>query len=121
MTRIRIVAECILAYVELLGKSQIAENGKGLVDRGQTHRGVEGLQLLVDGVSVRMYLGMGKHIVDSQTLRRHLEAGCAQAACHHTGIEEYGFLPKETILAHARAREAAGANRFAIVTSGRAH
>lgn len=45
---------------------------------------------------------------------------CAQAACHHTGIEEYGFLPKETILAHARANEAAGANRFAIVTSGRA-
>ena len=45
---------------------------------------------------------------------------CAQAACHHTGIEEYGFLPQETILAHARANEAAGANRFAIVTSGRA-
>lgn len=45
---------------------------------------------------------------------------CAQAACHHTGIEEYAFLPKETILAHARANEAAGANRFAIVTSGRA-
>ena len=45
---------------------------------------------------------------------------CAQAACHHTGIEEYAFLPKETIIAHARAKEAAGANRFAIVTSGRA-
>lgn len=45
---------------------------------------------------------------------------CAQAACHHTGIEEYAFLPKETILAHARANEEAGANRFAIVTSGRA-
>lgn len=24
---------------------------------------------------------------------------CAQAACHHTGIEEYAFLPKETIIA----------------------
>ena len=45
---------------------------------------------------------------------------CAQAACHHTGIEEYPFLPKETIIKHARANEAAGANRFAIVTSGRA-
>ncbi len=45
---------------------------------------------------------------------------CAQAACHHTGIEEYAFLPKETILAHARANEAAGAPRSAIVTSGRA-
>ena len=45
---------------------------------------------------------------------------CAQAACHHTDIEEYPFLPKETIIKHARANEAAGANRFAIVTSGRA-
>ena len=24
---------------------------------------------------------------------------CAQAACHHTGIDEYGFLPKEEITA----------------------
>lgn len=45
---------------------------------------------------------------------------CAQAACHKTGIETYSFLPKETILMHARANEKAGANRFAIVTSGRA-
>ena len=45
---------------------------------------------------------------------------CAQAACHHTGIEEYGFLPREEILANAKANEKAGVNRFAIVTSGRA-
>ena len=45
---------------------------------------------------------------------------CAQAACHHTGIEEYGMLPQDEIIKNARANEAAGANRFAIVTSGRA-
>ncbi|SHL06159.1 biotin synthase [Selenomonas ruminantium] len=45
---------------------------------------------------------------------------CAQAACHNTGIKEYPFLPKEEIIANARANEAAGVNRFAIVTSGRA-
>ena len=45
---------------------------------------------------------------------------CAQAACHHTGIDEYGFLPKEEIIANAKANQDAGANRFAIVTSGRA-
>lgn len=45
---------------------------------------------------------------------------CAQAACHQTGIDEYGFLPKEEIIANARANERAGVNRFAIVTSGRA-
>ena len=43
---------------------------------------------------------------------------CAQSACHHTDCEEYGFLPKEEILANARANQDAGANRFAIVTSG---
>lgn len=45
---------------------------------------------------------------------------CAQAACHHTGIAEYAFLPKEEIIRNARANQEAGANRFAIVTSGRA-
>ena len=45
---------------------------------------------------------------------------CAQAACHHTGIEEYPFLSKEEIMANAKANQDAGANRFAIVTSGRA-
>jgi len=45
---------------------------------------------------------------------------CAQSACHHTNIDEYDFLPKEEIIANARINEKAGANRFAIVTSGRA-
>ncbi|SFT49380.1 biotin synthase [Selenomonas sp. GACV-9] len=45
---------------------------------------------------------------------------CAQAACHHTGIDEYPFLPKEEIIQNAKANQDAGANRFAIVTSGRA-
>lgn len=44
---------------------------------------------------------------------------CAQAACHKTGIDEYGFLPKDEILANAKANQEAGANRFALVTSGR--
>ena len=45
---------------------------------------------------------------------------CAQAACHKTGIDEYGFLPKEEIYKHALANQKAGVNRFSIVTSGRA-
>lgn len=45
---------------------------------------------------------------------------CAQAACHHTGIDEYPFLTAEEIIANAKANEKAGVNRFAIVTSGRA-
>ena len=45
---------------------------------------------------------------------------CAQSAHHHTGIDEYGFLPTEEILANARANQEAGVNRFSIVTSGRA-
>ena len=45
---------------------------------------------------------------------------CAQAACHKTGIEEYGMLPKEEIFKHALANQNAGVNRFSIVTSGRA-
>ena len=45
---------------------------------------------------------------------------CAQAACHHTGVEEYAFLPAEEILNSALANEQAGVNRFSIVTSGRA-
>ena len=40
---------------------------------------------------------------------------CAQAACHHTGIEEYAFLPAEEIIANARANEQAGVNRFVVV------
>lgn len=45
---------------------------------------------------------------------------CAQAACHHTGIDEYSFLSKEEIIANAKANQDAGVNRFSIVTSGRA-
>jgi len=45
---------------------------------------------------------------------------CAQAACNHTGIDEYGFLPKEEIIKAAKANQDAGVNRFAIVTAGRA-
>ena len=45
---------------------------------------------------------------------------CAQSARHCTGIDEYDFLPVEKILAVAKANEAAGVNRFSIVTSGRA-
>ena len=45
---------------------------------------------------------------------------CAQAACHHTDCEEYGFLPKEEIMKVAKADQDAGANRFSLVTSGRA-
>ena len=45
---------------------------------------------------------------------------CAQAKNHHTGVDEYPFLPAEKILAAAKANEAAGVNRFSIVTSGRA-
>jgi len=44
---------------------------------------------------------------------------CAQSARHHTGIDEYDFLPTEEILKVALANEKAGVNRFAIVTSGR--
>ncbi len=45
---------------------------------------------------------------------------CAQAACNHTGIDEYGFLPQDKIFAAAKANQDAGVNRFAIVTAGRA-
>lgn len=44
---------------------------------------------------------------------------CAQSARHHTGVDEYDFLPAEKILAVALANEAAGVNRFSVVTSGR--
>ena len=45
---------------------------------------------------------------------------CAQSHCHHTGCEEYGFLPTEEIYAAGKANQDAGVNRFAIVTAGRA-
>ena len=43
---------------------------------------------------------------------------CAQAACYKTGVDTYKFLPQEEIIAHAKANQDAGANRFSIVTSG---
>jgi len=45
---------------------------------------------------------------------------CAQSACHHTGIKEYGFMDKNEIIKNALCNEKEGVNRFAIVTSGRA-
>lgn len=45
---------------------------------------------------------------------------CAQAKRNHTGVDEYGFLPREQIFAAAEANEKAGVNRFSIVTAGRA-
>ena len=43
---------------------------------------------------------------------------CAQAGRHKTGVDTYNFLPQEEIIAHAKANQDAGANRFSIVTSG---
>lgn len=45
---------------------------------------------------------------------------CAQSVHNKTGCEEYPFLPKERIIAEAKQNAAAGVNRFAIVTAGRA-
>ena len=44
---------------------------------------------------------------------------CAQSAHHKTGIEEYSYLPVETIVKNALANESEGVDRFAIVTAGR--
>lgn len=44
---------------------------------------------------------------------------CAQSGRHHTGIKEYDVLPEEVIIENAKANEAAGVNRFSIVTSGK--
>ena len=45
---------------------------------------------------------------------------CAQSAYHHTGVEEYPLMSKEEFFRHAKANQEGGANRFSIVTSGRA-
>ena len=45
---------------------------------------------------------------------------CAQSAYHHTGVEEYPLISKEELFRHAKANQEGGANRFSIVTSGRA-
>ena len=44
---------------------------------------------------------------------------CAQSAHHHTNCEIYGFLSQDKIVQTALANEKEGADRFAIVTSGR--
>ena len=44
---------------------------------------------------------------------------CAQSAHNCTGVDEYGFLSTETILAECRHNEARGVHRFSIVTAGR--
>ena len=44
---------------------------------------------------------------------------CAQAAGRHTGCEVYDLLDDETIIETARANQAEGVDRFAIVTSGK--
>ncbi len=45
---------------------------------------------------------------------------CAQSAYHHTGVEEYPLMSKDELFRHAKANQEGGANRFSIVTSGRA-
>lgn len=43
---------------------------------------------------------------------------CAQAGRHKTGVDTYSFMAQEDLIAHAKANQDAGANRFSIVTSG---
>lgn len=45
---------------------------------------------------------------------------CAQSAYHKTGVDEYPLMCQEEILQNAKANQDGGANRFAVVTSGRA-
>ena len=44
---------------------------------------------------------------------------CAQSAHNCTGVEEYAFLDKETILKECMHNEKRGVHRFSIVTAGR--
>lgn len=44
---------------------------------------------------------------------------CAQSAHNHTSCEVYDFMNEDEIVAQARANEAEGVDRFAIVDSGR--
>ena len=44
---------------------------------------------------------------------------CAQSAHNCTGVEEYGFLDTDKILAECRHNEERGVHRFSIVTAGR--
>ena len=43
---------------------------------------------------------------------------CAQAGRHKTGVDTYNFMAQANLIAHAKANQDAGANRFSIVTSG---
>lgn len=45
---------------------------------------------------------------------------CAQSAYHKTGVDEYPLMCKEELMMHAKANQEGGANRFSVVTSGRA-
>jgi len=45
---------------------------------------------------------------------------CAQSCHNKTGVEEYGVLPVEKILEEARLNQEGGADRFAVVTAGKA-
>lgn len=45
---------------------------------------------------------------------------CAQSAHNHTNCEVYDFLDEDTIVKEAKANEAEGVDRFALVTAGRA-
>lgn len=44
---------------------------------------------------------------------------CAQSCHHHTQVQEYPFLAQDEIVAECLKNEAAGVNRFSIVTAGR--
>lgn len=44
---------------------------------------------------------------------------CAQSAHHHTGVEEYGFLNKETLVNDCKKHAEKGVHRYSIVTAGR--
>ena len=44
---------------------------------------------------------------------------CAQAACHHTGIEEYDIVPVERLRHAAALNDRAGVRRLSLVASGR--
>ena len=78
MACIGIVAEGFLTDVEFLGEAEVTEDGQCLVDRGEAHRRVERLQLLVDRIGIGMRFRVGKHVVDGKALRCYLETGFAQ-------------------------------------------
>lgn len=44
---------------------------------------------------------------------------CAQSAFHHTNCEIYDFMDEDEIIAHAKANQEEGVDRFAIVDSGK--